>query len=458
MLKHRLIKISLFVAMAILLNFYVINYANIDISYNKLEIEMSSSSQEIIQVFYDENSNWAEEKSQKKLYEHINTKEKLTFEIPASTKKLRIDFGDSSDDIEIFSLDLKYFNKKISILDLLESVTIKNDIQNMVKVKDRILIGKLGNDSYVVIQDIDKITSELMDIYAKKLNLSIKSIFIVIINAVVLILAQKRKVVFSVIKEIYENRLLVWSLAKNDFKTRYAGSYLGIIWAFVNPLVTILIYWFVFEFGLKAGAPIPNVPFILWFSAGLIPWFFFSDSINNATNSFIEYSYLVKKVVFKISILPVVKIISTMFIHLVFLILIIAIYSIYGIYPNIYMLQLIYYSLCVFALSLALTYATSAIILFFKDLGQIIGLLLQVGMWMTPIMWSYTIIPQNLQWIVKLNPMFYVVEGYRNVLINKALFIGDFIGTAYFWGVTILLFIIGMSIFKKLKPHFSDVL
>ena len=457
MLKKRFIKISLFIAMAIILNLYVINYANIDID-NKLEIQILSSKQDVIQIFYDENLNWAEEKSQTQSYENINNKETLIFEIPEGTKNLRIDFGNSSNDIQVFSMDLKCFNKKIGILDLLGSATIKNDIKDMVKEKDSVLMSKRGNDSYVVIQDIDKITSELMDIYAKKLNLSIKSVFIVIINAVILILAKKRKVVFSVIKEIYDNRLLVWSLAKNDFKTRYAGSYLGIFWAFINPMVTILMYWFVFEFGLKAGAPTPNVPFILWFAAGLVPWFFFSDAINNATNSFVEYSYLVKKVVFKISILPIVKIISAMFIHLVFIALLSGIYSIYGIYPDLYMLQLLYYSLCVFALSLSLTYATSAIILFFKDLGQIIGLLLQVGMWMTPIMWSYTIVPQNLQWIVKLNPMFYVVEGYRGALISKTLFVNDFLGTLYFWGATTTIFIVGMTIFKKLKPHFSDVL
>ncbi len=262
----------------------------------------------------------------------------------------------------------------------------------------------------------------------------------------------------GLIRELYRNKSLIWNLAKNDFKTKYAGSYLGIFWAFINPIVTILIYWFVFEFGLKASSPIDDVPFVLWFISGMIPWFFFSDAISNATNSFVEYSYLVKKVVFKISVIPIVKIISAMFIHLVFVTFIVVIYGIYGRYPNLAIIQLIYYSMCIFVLSLAISYATSAMVLFFKDLGQIVGIFLQIGMWMSPIMWSYTIIPENLQWIAKLNPMFYVVEGYRDTLINEVWFWENIEHTIYFWCITAVLFFIGAIVFKKLKPHFSDVL
>lgn len=82
---------------------------------------------------------------------------------------------------------------------------------------------------------------------------------------------------------MYQNRKLLWNLSKNDFKTKFAGSYLGIIWAFIQPIVTVVVYWFVFEKGLKAGgintrAGI-DVPFVLWLVAGLVPWFFFQDAL-----------------------------------------------------------------------------------------------------------------------------------------------------------------------------------
>ena len=213
-----------------------------------------------------------------------------------------------------------------------------------------------------------------------------------------------------------------------------------------------------FEFGLKAGSPVNNVPFILWLMGGLVPWFFFQEALMNATNCMMEYSYLVKKVVFKISILPVVKIISSLFVHLVFMIFLLFVAQIYGFYISAYTFQFIYYLICMFILVLGLSYATSAIVIFFKDLGQIINILLQVGMWGTPIMWSYSILPEKYQWILNLNPIYYIVEGYRDTVINKIRFWTKIPQTICFWIITSLLFIIGIKIFKKLKPHFADVL
>ena len=113
--------------------------------------------------------------------------------------------------------------------------------------------------------------------------------------------------------EIYKNRKLVFSLAKNDFKTKYAGSYFGTIWAFIQPIVTICVYWFVFGLALRNGSD-KGVPFVLWLIAGLIPWFFFQEGLIGGTNALLEYNYLVKKVVFNIRILPVVKVFSAVFV------------------------------------------------------------------------------------------------------------------------------------------------
>ena len=86
----------------------------------------------------------------------------------------------------------------------------------------------------------------------------------------------------NIITEIIENRQLIKSLAKNDFKTKFAGSYLGTIWAFVQPVVTVLIYWFVFDKAIGMRASIRGelpLPYVLWLVAGIVPWFFFSDCI-----------------------------------------------------------------------------------------------------------------------------------------------------------------------------------
>ena len=225
-----------------------------------------------------------------------------------------------------------------------------------------------------------------------------------------------------------------------------------------------MVYWFVFEYGLSAGAQLSRsgieIPFVLWLSAGLIPWFFFSEALSSATNALVEYNYLVKKVVFKIEILPIVKVISSLFVHAFFVAFILILYACYGHFPDGYTLQVIYYSFCMVMLVLAISYTTCAVVVFFKDLSHIIGIILQVGVWATPIMWNFNIIRnQVLQFIFKLNPMFYIVQGYREALIEKTFFWESAMGlTIYFWGLTLMLFVIGRAMFKKLKPHFADVL
>jgi teichoic acid transport system permease protein len=267
----------------------------------------------------------------------------------------------------------------------------------------------------------------------------------------------------SLPKELWSSRRLIWKLSKNDFKTRYAGSYLGIIWAFVQPVITILVYWLVFEKGFSAKAEMfksgVEVPFVVYLTSGLVPWFFFSEAVNNSTNALIEYNYLVKKVVFKISILPLIKIIAAGFIHVFFVGVLLVIYLIYGYSLTPYTFQIIYYSFCMFILVLALSYTLCSVVVFFRDLTQIVSIALQIGMWATPIMWSFARVEDKpIAILFKLNPLFYIVNGYRQSLFEHTWFFGEWRMTLYFWCVTLLLFAFGAFVFKRLKPHFADVL
>lgn len=266
--------------------------------------------------------------------------------------------------------------------------------------------------------------------------------------------------IFSLPMDIYKNRRLVGKLAKNDFKTRYAGSYLGIVWAFIQPVITILVYWFVFSVGFRSGTGDLGVPFVLYLVAGIVPWFFFQDALIGGTNSLLEYNYLVKKVVFNIRILPVVKVFSAVFVHCFFVVIVLVIYTCMGYPPSLYALQLVYYSFCIFMLILAVTYMTSAAVVFFRDLSQIINIMLQVGVWVTPIMWDFNDLGLGglLANILKLNPVFYIVQGYRDSLINKVAIWEHPVLTLYFWGFTLIVFVLGTRLFKKLQVHFADVL
>ena len=263
-------------------------------------------------------------------------------------------------------------------------------------------------------------------------------------------------------KELWGNRELIWKLARNDFKKRYAGSTMGRVWAFIQPIVTVGMYYCIFGIIFPARAQLAasgvKAPYVVWLTAGLIPWFYFSEAIGGGTSALIEYNYLVKKVVFKISILPIIKVIAATFIHAFFVLLLLVLYFVFHFSPSLYLIQLIYYSFCMFFLALAISYSTCAIVVFFRDLSQIIGILLQVGMWATPIMWEIGVIPEKYRIIFKLNPVFYVINGYRSALFEKQWFFEDFYSTMFFWITAAIIFGVGALIFKRLKPHFADVL
>lgn len=268
------------------------------------------------------------------------------------------------------------------------------------------------------------------------------------------------KEILSLPADVYKNRRLVMKLAKNDFKTRYAGSYFGTFWAFVQPIVTILVYWFVFSVGFKASTDGLGVPFVLYLLAGIVPWFFFQDGLVGGTNALIEYHYLVKKVVFNISVLPVVKIISALFVHGFFVLFTVILYALCGRFPTVFYLQILYYSLCAFLLVLGISYVTSSVVVFFRDLTQIINIGLQVGVWLTPIMWvaENSISSPLLTKLLQLNPMYYIVSGYRDAFIIQRWFFERPLWTLYFWCFTIGCFFLGGWVFRRLRIHFADVL
>jgi lipopolysaccharide transport system permease protein/teichoic acid transport system permease protein len=258
-------------------------------------------------------------------------------------------------------------------------------------------------------------------------------------------------------KDLYKSRWLIGELTKKDFQVRYLGSYLGILWAFIHPSITICLFWFVFEVGFKS-VPVDNFPFILWLVTGMFPWFFFTESFIGASNSIVENSFLVKKVVFRVSILPIIKISSALIIHVFFVIILFLMFYSYGYSPTIYSLQVIYYLFAMICLVLGASWVTSSLVIFLRDVAQVIAMVIQFGFWITPIFWPAKMIPDKYSLILYLNPVYYIVEGYRNSFIYYRWFWEDPWLTAYFWGFTLVILALGAFTFRRLRPHFADVL
>ena len=251
---------------------------------------------------------------------------------------------------------------------------------------------------------------------------------------------------------------MIMRLAKNDFKAKYSASILGIFWAFIQPMVTVLVFWFVFQMGFKS-APIDNIPYILWFIVAYIPWIYFSDILNFGVNALVDYNYLVKKVKFQVHWLPIIRIISSLFVHIFFIFFIIFMFWCYKYPLSVYCLQGIYYSIALTTLGWGIIMLFSALSTFFQDISQIVSIILQIGFWVTPIFWNIdTIENEAVKKILELNPLYYIVVGYRESFIYEVPFWKHPGQTVYFWVFTLIICFLGWRIFKKLRPHFADEL
>jgi ABC-type polysaccharide/polyol phosphate export permease len=256
---------------------------------------------------------------------------------------------------------------------------------------------------------------------------------------------------------LVKRRFLIAEMARRDIATQHVGSMLGFFWTFINPMIMIFIFWLVFSVGFRIK-PRHNVPFVVWLTAGLAIWNTFSEIINKSTNSIITNAPLVKKMIFPLSILPVVKLVSSFITHLIFILVLLVMILLYRMPVSIYWLQAIYYFAAMSILALGLGWITSSVNIFARDTGQIVILLLLFGFYLTPIFWDMSIMPQSVQFFLKLNPMFYIVQGYRDSFIDFVPFWHHWQMTLYFWGVAFFTFALGAIIFLRLRPHFADVL
>ncbi len=463
-------KILLILILCILLSgvsFIVYRYIN-PVSGKSIELSFSvtedSGEPLSFQVFYIDGSdtqytNYNEEQKADIILSKDNGYSALV-ELPYSVSDIRIDEDNKVNNVILKDMSIIYDGSEIGLAsNVWNSYEEVNDAAGEDESEGYIKLNITGEDPYV----IWKVSSWNIDEYVlnkvQKENRIIKIVIIVLLWIMFIVFVKHFDSLIQFPVEILYNRTLIFRLSINDFKTRFAGSYLGIIWAFVQPVVTIVLYWFVFEKAFHASG-VGEVPFALWLTAGLVPWFFFSEALMGGTSALLEYQYLVKKVVFQIDILPVVKIVSALYVHIFFIVLTILIFILTGMPISLCWLQILYYSFCTFAFTLGLAYITSAITAFFRDLTQIINVLLTVGTWLTPIMWNYdsTGLSGIINVVLMANPMFYIVQGYRDSLVNHIWFWQRPALTLYFWTVTITIFCLGTVIFRRLKVHFADVL
>ena len=255
----------------------------------------------------------------------------------------------------------------------------------------------------------------------------------------------------------FSQRELLAAMVARDFRNRYRGSALGLCWAFLPPAATLLLFWFVFQVVFNMQSPGRDVPYVVWMTAGMLPWFYFSSGLEEATGVLREYGFLIHKTSFRLDLLPVVKLCSSLGIHGIFILLFLLLACGLSVYPPLALLQLPYYVVYTSVLTLGLSWMLSSLALFAKDIASLVSVLLQFGFWLTPILWPVDSLPEGWRFLVRLNPVCYATEGFRECFIGGQWFWRHTAWAAYYWAVAVLMLVLGAYVFRRLRPHFGDM-
>lgn len=250
---------------------------------------------------------------------------------------------------------------------------------------------------------------------------------------------------------------LIFDMAKREVRNQYVGSLLGFVWTFIQPVTMIVVFWFVFSVGFKSQ-PMGNVPFVVWLTAGMAAWFVFADIVSGSSEVVVANANLVKKTLFHSEILPIIKVCSCLITHIIFLVILWGLILFQQMPFSLFYFQFIYYAFCMSFLATGLAWIFSALHVFVRDVGHVVAVGIQIGFWATPIFWDAQIMSPGIQTALKLNPMFYIVQGYRESFVYFVPFWNHPLQTIYFWMVTLTVFIAGALIFQNLKPQFADAL
>jgi ABC-type polysaccharide/polyol phosphate export permease len=261
---------------------------------------------------------------------------------------------------------------------------------------------------------------------------------------------------FIFIQHVYSNKYLLFELTKRNFTQKYVENTLGLAWAIIDPLTMMVILWIVFGIGFRNRMSV-EIPYSAYLITGLIAYMFFQGALSSATSSLKAYSFLIKNINFRISIIPLVTILSELFLHIIILCIACVILLFVGITPSLYWIQIAYYLLATNLLILGISWLTASINLFFPDISNIINVVLRFLFYLTPIFWTPDYFSKKTNMILKINPLYYIIMGYRDSLLFGKPFWIEWQYGIYYWGVTLLTLLLGIVVFLRLKPHFADV-
>lgn len=260
------------------------------------------------------------------------------------------------------------------------------------------------------------------------------------------------------LQNLVERRTLLFQLVRRDFEQRFVGSAMGWIWGLIHPLVLLLSWTFVFNFCLKMEVP-PGEgtrSYPLWLFAGMLPWLLFSEAVQRSASSLLEQANLITKTVFPSEMIPVSVFLSALVSHLLGVVLIVAAAGVVMNQISVFLVLLPVYFLLIGLLAVGVGWIVASLHVFLRDTAQVVAVLLLLWFWLTPIFITEDLFPAKMRFLVVANPFYYLVRGYRKVLLGAALpSFGDLAIVAIYAAAA---FVIGGLFFRHMKRGFADVL
>ena len=253
-------------------------------------------------------------------------------------------------------------------------------------------------------------------------------------------------------RELYHYREMIYMLVKRELRGRYKGSVLGFFWTFLNPLLQLTVYTMVFSFIMRAG--IENYHIFLF--VALIPWIFLATSVQGGSTCILGQKSMVSKIYFPRQVLPIAHV-TTCFVNMLlcFIVVFIVVALSIGL-KGVLLIYLIPIMLIEYLVALGLTFIVSAVTVYFRDMEHILGIVVMSWQFLTPVMYSIDMVPEEMRGVFVLNPMTSVISAYRAVLYYQTMPEAGTMLSALVMGVVSL--IVGWFLFERLQRNFAEEL
>ncbi|HTX90982.1 MAG TPA: ABC transporter permease [Anaerolineales bacterium] len=256
------------------------------------------------------------------------------------------------------------------------------------------------------------------------------------------------------LKELWDYRDLCWMLALREVQLRYRQTILGVTWVIIQPLITTAVFTLIF--GKLLNAKSDNITYALFAFVGLLPWNVFSDSLQRAGVSLTRDIRLITKIFFPRIIIPISNAISTLVDFLVSFVLMLILLLIYKMPVSINILTIPFLLLFTMILSIGVGIIFAALNVYYRDFAYVLPFVIQIWMFASPLAYSSKLIPQSLTWIYDLNPMVGIINGFRWAVFGQTDF--PLNSLLYSFVVGLVVFSLGLLIFRRLERSFADVI